>query len=1179
MKKLLITLLAAAICLSALPVCAQADAPRLDSLSLDGGYTVNFSPATLEYTVFLPSGRPRIPRISATAAAGLEVRIYNAALADGENDGYGYVTVSTGTTASGTDASASTTYRIRFVRTAALGCHLQYDDVVEFNHGLEGAVTFASDSAALTVSDKGIVTAKAVSDTPATVTATAADGKTATLRVDRIVPAQLDLVMSVGQSNAYGSGGNAALAERVRPGTAYDMGYDGNTQAANSNTRPIALASSAGTGTAVPGVRAAFANEWYATTGEKILFINAADPGINIAAWQSSGAAYVGAKKEYERVVSLISDSQNFEIFRRFFYFNHGSADAGKNFNAAYHERVTATFNNLLDELGFEFGTIFEYFSSDRAYTSWIRSQYNRIVSEMGRIYMGCEMKPYICADPSLINSDNLHLSQAGHNLCGRLLAQNTAAQALAPDCKYPGSLSAGQDGAQTSAPSLSSPATLGWDFDGTLAPTSGDVTLSLGGGAERYDAAGALSFADGESWYSLSSPVRLTTATDWMIEFSLRLDGDSKQFAVLGSPDNSAQVYVNLSDGTTKGFKVRFGTPDAEGTAITLSVRDVNDFYTMNTWRLYYRAELGLLYLWRGGELQSTELLYGPMTLSQIGRTGDITTAGKLATLDSLRFRYDRAATGNYRFGFENTLAEDNGLLSLTANGGSYAAESVQLKYASSNLSFDKITLDAAADWSFEVRGSFTKNTGVLASADGSNTIFANVSDPGFRVRTSSSSYVKLTVGAGDFRETHTWRIDYSASAGTVTLYRDGAKVASKSMRSTLSFTNSGTSGSTGASNSALIDYISLTQSGINRGGGDNITFSFNNTLTDDSGSYTMTVVKGAANFVEGDFGYVLDPATRLTLAEPITLDSDFSLSFRARFDGEGEMLGGFLRVGADGFGFAGAKLALAKPELLRSPGDWKFEYTAGAAGADGSVTLTCPDGSRVTVSVAPVSVASVSVAPGAMSFGTLGGAAMTIYSLSLDIADGKVPANRASASVSEANGALRATVASDIWDAATVVVRYQWLRDGHVIPGACADIYVPTPDDVGHALSVCAIFSGTPERAVSDSVKVNSSSEVLPTPPEPGPDTPSDTTSPTDTSPVTPADTSPVAPSDVTTAQDSPDTTQAEPRRGCGSSASGAAIAVLAAAAVTAATASAATVKKKTAAPTDRAKKRKAR
>ena len=476
-------------------------------------------------------------------------------------------------------------------------------------------------------------------------------------------------------------------------------------------------------------------------------------------------------------------------------------------------------------------------------------------------------------------------------------------------------------------------------------------------------------------------------------------------------------------------------------------------------------------------------------------------------------------------------------------------------------------------------MRGSFTKNTGVLASADGSNTIFANVSDPGFRVRTSSSSYVKLTVGAGDFRETHTWRIDYSASAGTVTLYRDGAKVASKSMRSTLSFTNSGTSGSTGASNSALIDYISLTQSGINRGGGDNITFSFNNTLTDDSGSYTMTVVKGAANFVEGDFGYVLDPATRLTLAEPITLDSDFSLSFRARFDGEGEMLGGFLRVGADGFGFAGAKLALAKPELLRSPGDWKFEYTAGAAGADGSVTLTCPDGSRVTVSVAPVSVASVSVAPGAMSFGTLGGAAMTIYSLSLDIADGKVPANRASASVSEANGALRATVASDIWDAATVVVRYQWLRDGHVIPGACADIYVPTPDDVGHALSVCAIFSGTPERAVSDSVKVNSSSEVLPTPPEPGPDTPSDTTSPTDTSPVTPADTSPVAPSDVTTAQDSPDTTQAEPRRGCGSSASGAAIAVLAAAAVTAATASAATVKKKTAAPTDRAKKRKAR
>ena len=1086
--------------LLSLPAAAQdTAAPRLTSLSLDGGYSLDFSPEQYNYTVFLPSGRPRIPRLSATAPDGVTVRVYKAALADGENDGYGYVTA----TADG----MTSVYRVHFIRSAELGFVLQYDDVYTFDHGLEGKISFSSDSPAATVSTTGVITAKAVTDSPITITATSDSGTSATLKIDKIVKAQIDIVMSAGQSNAYGRGGDAALSERVKPGTAYDIGYDGNTQAANSNTNPISLATTAGTGTAVPGVRGSFANEWYSTTGEKILFINAADPGINIAAWQANGATYVGAKKEYNRVKALMADNDRFEIYREFFYFNHGSADTGSNFNADYYAKVTATFNNLLTEMDFEFGTIFEYFSSDRAYTSWIRSQHNRIVSEMDNIYMGCEMKPYIQADPELINSDNLHLSQAGHNLCGRLMAQNTAAQALAPDCKYP-------DGAvavPASAPALS------WDFNGSLTPNAGSITLELRDGAEKYTQdTTALTFTDGVTWYAMSEPIRLRTTSDWLIEFTMRLEGDSKQFAVIGSPDNSAQVYINLSDGTTKGFKVRYGATGNEGTAITLSVRNTDDLYTMNTWRLYYRAELNLLYLYRDGELQSTEILPGPMTLSQIGRTGSITTAGKFASLDSLRVWYNRQESGSYSFDFENTLTEQNGLVTLSAQGGSFGAESVQLKYASNNFSFDEIQLSPSYDWTFEVRGTFSKNTGILNSADGSNTIFANVSDPGFRVRLSSSQYVKLTVSPADFTQPHTWRIDYNASAGTVTLFRDGVSVASKAMNSALKFTNSGVSGTAGASNSALIDYILVEQKGVNRGTGDRIIFNFNNSLTDDSGNYTMTAIKGSVNFVQSDFGYVFDDATRLTLSSPIVFgDNSFELDLRADFSSNGDIIPGILSVGDSGFTFGGQAVDVSDPSWLRSANNWKFSFDR----KSGKLTLTQPNGTDV----------SCQKSAGTYSFGSLGGAVMSLYSLELRVEDGKEQAVRAAVGVSESAGTYRAEVTSDIWDIGSVTLCYQWLRDGHVIPGAVTDSYIPTLDDVGSILSCRLILRGTPDSGEGTSATaVVLSTQVLPTPPTP--------TTPDTTAPVTPDTTAPGTTGDPAVTTDS-STTAAGEKKGCGS------------------------------------------
>lgn len=82
------------------PVCRQANlaavSPVLESLSLDDGYRLDFSPDVQDYTVFLPVGRPRIPRIHAAAAEGTTVTVYPAALADADVEGTAYVLLCSG---------------------------------------------------------------------------------------------------------------------------------------------------------------------------------------------------------------------------------------------------------------------------------------------------------------------------------------------------------------------------------------------------------------------------------------------------------------------------------------------------------------------------------------------------------------------------------------------------------------------------------------------------------------------------------------------------------------------------------------------------------------------------------------------------------------------------------------------------------------------------------------------------------------------------------------------------------------------------------------------------------------------------------------------------------------------------------------------------------------------------
>jgi len=132
----------------------------LDTLTLDDArYSIGeFKKDVFEYTVGLPDGRPTIPRVQATAADGIEIKISQAYIPDSETIGVATVAIS--------DAEGnSATYKVTFERSIANGFVLQYDDRYYFNAGYHNDtgdpyVYTSSDPDIISVDENGIMTAK-----------------------------------------------------------------------------------------------------------------------------------------------------------------------------------------------------------------------------------------------------------------------------------------------------------------------------------------------------------------------------------------------------------------------------------------------------------------------------------------------------------------------------------------------------------------------------------------------------------------------------------------------------------------------------------------------------------------------------------------------------------------------------------------------------------------------------------------------------------------------------------------------------------------------------------------------------------------------------------------------------------------------------------------------------------
>lgn len=318
------------------------EAPRLSTLTVDGGYSLTFAADQLSYEIAIPAGRPRVPHIDAAAGSGV-VTVTQAVLADGAEKGSAYAVVADA-------AGNSTEYCVTFKRDASLGFHLQYDDYFDF--ATAGAASYtSSDPSVLSVSGSGIVHAQKLSETAVTVKALAADGKELkVLTVDKVVKAPLNIFLITGQSNAYGTydipagtseqqftAQQMALTTKPAPGTVLC------TDVSNIG---VILADMYDLSVGRKGFSPALGKTWYDLTGEKTLMIQTAVGGAPIEAWMkpengvrntyghANANFYETTSFAYAHCVELINAADSgYELNRVHAYWLQGETGMASSFN------------------------------------------------------------------------------------------------------------------------------------------------------------------------------------------------------------------------------------------------------------------------------------------------------------------------------------------------------------------------------------------------------------------------------------------------------------------------------------------------------------------------------------------------------------------------------------------------------------------------------------------------------------------------------------------------------------------------------------------------------------------------------------------------------------------------------------------------------------------------------
>lgn len=418
----------------------RAPAVGLDTLSLDGDYSIDFERNTHEYEISLPAGRPRIPHVTATAAQKFNVEVTQAVIPDSSNTGYAEVKVTYG--------AKTVTYKINMTKDAANGFNLQYDDRYTFvPEGADGQTcTFeSSNTSVASVDSTGKITAKAISSSPVTITAKVNGSTVDELKIDKIEKAQVALFFVTGQSNAQGCydytadypgpEGDPVLSIKAEIENAeqpedlgmvycydYHSKYGNNTYIYSPNKQLFDMKEYKHSGFA-----SALGTNWYNLTGEKVYIIHVAYDGAPIESWldknRHNEAGNHGGRNYYENTKTAYADvmktleNGNYDINRRYRYWLQGETcmnsvyvpnESGGTWNhspAAGTPRMTAEeyytyFSWMKNDMKEDFGIDFTGILLVRA-TSSVAS------AESKNLGLLTDIVPVRAAQYTLANTDN----------------------------------------------------------------------------------------------------------------------------------------------------------------------------------------------------------------------------------------------------------------------------------------------------------------------------------------------------------------------------------------------------------------------------------------------------------------------------------------------------------------------------------------------------------------------------------------------------------------------------------------------------------------------------------------------------------------------------------------------------------------------------------------------------
>lgn len=461
------------------PVDPIDDGPTLASLTLNNGASINFSSDEGSYVVVLPTGRPAVPQITATATdEGAEVTVYQAMFPNDATEAFGRVDVALG--------EESNTYWVKFIKHESAGFVLQYEDRYTFtpDYTLADGESFtfeSSNTGVISVDGNGILTVKKVSDEAVTVTASVNGEVKDTLVVSHTDHSQMALFIVAGQSNACGTfddAGNPLDYSKQTDPICPDPGvslFMSVLYASPAQSDVYDMAEHKPW-----GFSPALATKWYELTGEKTFIIQGAVGGAPIEVWQKGGDKYAAVKANlydgtltaYNQVMATYGENSNYEFIRTGYFWLQGETGQSAlwenetwNFNVSdsalqtgeeYFDIFMENHANFQKDFGAEFGSIaivrslYGVCSEEsqklglltdlvpvRAAQYMLNSNTDRTVfvaSRIGEIAAPKYSKPSsgrIEHDPTLpgygyMGVYNLHYSQEGYNAEGTQLAIGT---------------------------------------------------------------------------------------------------------------------------------------------------------------------------------------------------------------------------------------------------------------------------------------------------------------------------------------------------------------------------------------------------------------------------------------------------------------------------------------------------------------------------------------------------------------------------------------------------------------------------------------------------------------------------------------------------------------------------------------------------------------------------------